>query len=97
MQPLIFKQVIIAGLSFLLLVALIIVGYIERIRRIPNAEPRIHVSDDSAKCVECHEQPSNARTVVEQWRKSNHARKGVGCLEYHAANDGEVDAFEHCT
>ena len=97
MSSLVFKQVLIAGLSFLLLIALIIVGYIESVQRIPDAKPRIVVSEDSAKCVECHQQPSNARTVVQQWKESKHAQKGVGCLECHAANESDVDAFEHYT
>ena len=97
MPSLVFKQVLIAGLSFLLLIALIIVGYLESVKRIPGAKPRIVVSKDSAKCVDCHEQPSNARTAVLQWRESKHAQKGVGCLECHVAEADDLDAFDHYT
>ncbi|MBM3216090.1 hydroxylamine oxidoreductase [Candidatus Poribacteria bacterium] len=91
------KQIIIGGLSFLLLAALIVVGYVESVRRIPGAKPHIVISSDNAKCIDCHSQPSNARTAVMQWKESVHAQKGVGCLECHSAEDADVDAFEHYT
>lgn len=91
------KQIVIAGLSFLLLAALIVVGYVESVRRIPGAKPRVVLSGDNAKCVKCHENASNARTVVMQWRESVHAQKGVGCLECHQANENDVDAYQHYT
>ena len=91
------KQVIIAALSLLLLAALIVVGYVESVRRIPGAKPHVVLSGDNAKCAKCHENASNARTVVAQWRESVHAQKGVGCLECHQAKEADVDAFEHYT
>ncbi|NIR47864.1 hydroxylamine oxidoreductase [candidate division KSB1 bacterium] len=91
------KRIIIAALSFFLLAALLIVGYIEGKKQIPGTEPAIVISDENKKCVECHSQQSNARTAVQQWKDSQHAIKGVGCLECHQAESGDIDAFEHYT
>ncbi len=89
------KRIIIAGLSFFLLCALLIVGYIEGKKQIPGAKPAIVVSDENKKCIECHSQQSNATTLVAQWKESQHAIKGVGCLECHGAEAGDIDAFDH--
>jgi hypothetical protein len=91
------KQFLIAALSFLLLASLLVVGYVESMRRMPGARPRIVLPPESRKCVQCHEQPSNARTVVEQWRQSVHAQKGVACLECHKAEPTDEDAYLHYT
>ncbi len=89
------KRVIIAVLSFFLLAALLIVGYIEGKKHIPGTKPAIVISEENEKCVECHSQQSNARTAVQQWKESVHAIKGVGCLECHQAEEGDIDAFDH--
>ncbi|MCG8606115.1 hydroxylamine oxidoreductase, partial [bacterium] len=91
------KRVIIAILSFFLLAALLIVGYIEGKKQIPGTKAAIVISDENKKCVECHSQQSNAPTAVQQWKESEHAIKGVGCLECHQAEADEIDAFEHYT
>jgi len=89
------KRVIIAVLSFFLLSALLIVGYIEGKKHIPGSKASIIVSEENEKCVECHSQQSNARTAVQQWQESEHAIKGVGCIECHGAEKDDIDAFEH--
>ncbi len=91
------KRRIIAVLSFFFLAALLIVGYIEAKRSIPGQKPKIVISDDNKKCIECHAQPGNATTLVQQWKDSYHARLGVGCLECHSAEQGDIDAFDHYT
>ena len=50
-------------------------------------------SKASQACVECHSSTNPA--IVQQWKDSGHARKGVGCLECHRAEKGDADAFEH--
>jgi hydroxylamine dehydrogenase len=95
MESVKFKQVVIAVLGFILLGAFVVVGYVESMRRIPDAKPHIVVSKDNEKCIDCHEQQSNARTVAEQWRASTHAKRGVGCLECHSAESSDADAFDH--
>lgn len=47
----------------------------------------------SKSCVECHQQQTPG--VIEHWRDSTHALKGVGCVECHKANERDVDAFSH--
>lgn len=49
--------------------------------------------DKSAACVACHAQKTPG--VAAQWQASKHARAGIGCLECHAAEAGEPDAFQH--
>ena len=33
--------------------------------------------------------------IIDHWKNSTHAVKGVGCVECHKANEGEIDAFTH--
>ncbi len=47
----------------------------------------------SRDCVACHQDQSPG--IVEQWRASAHARRGVGCWECHRAEKGDADAFDH--
>ncbi|HET7827141.1 MAG TPA: multiheme c-type cytochrome [Anaeromyxobacter sp.] len=51
------------------------------------------ISRSSRACVECHEGQNPG--IVQQWRESRHAQKGVGCFECHQAKKGDADAFEH--
>ncbi len=51
------------------------------------------VSLKSQDCVACHQGQSPG--IVEQWRSSEHARRGVGCWECHRAEKGDADAFDH--
>jgi len=43
--------------------------------------------------VDCHTVTSPS--LVEQWRDSKHAMKGVGCIECHEAKPADADAWEH--
>ncbi len=51
------------------------------------------VPASSRACVECHE--STNAGIVQQWRESRHAARGVGCYDCHQARKGDADAFEH--
>jgi len=33
--------------------------------------------------------------ITEQWKISKHAEVGVGCLECHKADEGDIDGYEH--
>ena len=44
-------------------------------------------------CVSCHKKDNPG--LYMQWKNSTHAKEGVGCLDCHGANKGDVDAFEH--
>ena len=49
--------------------------------------------EKSQDCISCHEESSPG--IVEHWRGSGHAEKGVACFDCHQAARGEPDAFEH--
>jgi hypothetical protein len=51
------------------------------------------IGKESQACLECH--GSQTPGIVEHWKESGHATKGVGCFECHRAEKGEADAFEH--
>ena len=90
------KQFIIALLGAAFLVSLIFVQWMEVTRKQEEAglaDAHIVVPDNSKKCVDCHMQGNPG--IVDQWRSSTHARKGVGCVECHTAADGDADAFRH--
>ena len=90
------KQIIIAVLGFAFLVSLIFVQWMEVVRKQQEAgliAPHIAIPVSSRKCVECHRQSSPG--IIDHWRGSTHAEKGVGCVECHQALKGDVDAFDH--
>jgi len=45
------------------------------------------------KCVMCHK--SKNPGLYQQWKNSAHAKQGVGCVECHGAEKGDMDAFMH--
>lgn len=44
-------------------------------------------------CVSCHR--NHAPALVQEWEYSRHARHGIGCVDCHKANSGEIDAWQH--
>ncbi|RJP15626.1 MAG: hydroxylamine oxidoreductase [Candidatus Abyssobacteria bacterium SURF_5] len=52
-------------------------------------------SQETKKCIVCHEEAGVAPVIVHQWESSAHAANGVGCYECHQAAEGEADAFNH--
>lgn len=90
------KQVVIAILGGAFLLSLIFVQYREVTRKQEEAgvvSPHISVPASSKGCVDCHAQASPG--IVEQWKGSTHALKGVGCVECHQAEQGDIDGFNH--
>ncbi len=90
------KRIVIALLSTAFVLSLVFVQYQEVTRKRREAGlsgPHVIVPDSSKSCVECHTQLSPG--VVEHWKNSTHAEKGVGCFECHEAKEGDVDAFKH--
>ncbi len=88
-----FKRYIIAVLTILFLAALLLVAYNEsrRIRIEQKLTPI--VTQENKACVECHRQ--NGPALVMEWEHSLHAKNGVGCIDCHTAQKGEIDAWEH--
>ncbi|MFO1021887.1 MAG: multiheme c-type cytochrome [Planctomycetales bacterium] len=90
------KQIIIGTLGFLFMASLVMVQYIEVLRKreeIGEAPKHIAIPASSKSCVECHGKTSPA--IIDHWKGSTHAVKGVGCVECHIANKGDVDGFDH--
>ncbi len=87
------KRWIVAGLSFFLLAALLIVSYRESQRKLVEERQVAIVTADSRACVDCHKTDHPA--LVKEWEYSKHARVGIGCVECHAANRNDTDAWKH--
>lgn len=89
------KQVIIAVLGTAFLLSLLFVQWMEVERkRVENVEFVRHVPPASSRtCVDCHKNSSPG--IVDHWATSTHAAKGVGCVDCHQAQKGDVDAFTH--
>ncbi len=52
------------------------------------------ISDETSSCISCHE--SIYPGIVNSWKSSKHAKKGIGCFECHGKNNhGHKDTFEH--
>jgi len=92
------KRIIVFILGTALCVALIMVAENESRRHAPvNERPMATVvamtPEASRNCVECHANSSPG--IVDHWKGSTHARKGVGCTECHQADKGDADGFDH--
>lgn len=96
MESLNAKRILIAVLGAAFLISLLFVQSMEVARKRVEAgmvEPTIAVPGSSKQCVECHDQSSPG--IIDHWKGSTHALKGVGCVECHQADTGDVDAFDH--
>lgn len=90
------KRVVIGSMGILFLVSLIFVQAMEVLRRRHEAgldEGNVAIPQSSATCVKCHQQ--NSPGIIDHWKFSTHARKGVGCVECHKAEKTDADAFDH--
>lgn len=90
------KQIIIAVLGFIFLLSLVFVQWVEVTRKQEEAGLIAHhvaVPVNSRQCVECHAKSSPG--IIDHWKGSTHAVKGVGCVECHKAESDDVDAFVH--
>ncbi len=91
-----FKKVVIAVLGLLFLSSLVLVQKLELDRRRVEArldpEPVV-VPAASRQCVTCHGEATPG--LVDHWKGSKHAHKGVGCVECHQAEEGDADGFDH--
>jgi len=87
------KQTVVAALSFLFLAALPVVAdqesHLQRVEK--GLEPVVTTTNES--CVDCHRK--GAPALVMEWERSAHAEYGVGCVDCHGAEKGEVDAWLH--
>lgn len=90
------KRYIIGILGMIFLASLILVQAMEVARKreeVGLTSAHIAVPKSSTGCVECHGKQSPG--IIDHWKGSTHARKGVGCVECHTADKKDVDAFVH--
>ncbi len=90
------KRIVIAILGAAFLISLIFVQWMEVSRKRQEAglaPAHISVPQSSKACVDCHAQSTSG--IIEHWKGSTHAKKGVGCVECHEAQQGDADAFTH--
>ncbi len=90
------KHIIIALMSAAFIVSLIFVQWMEVIRKREESgvgARHVSIPASSNSCVQCHQQSSPG--IIDHWRGSTHALKGVGCVECHQAEKGDADAFDH--
>jgi len=89
------KRLIIGISSIVLLIVLIMALWKETQRQMPNFKPEPIMDAGTKHCISCHSEKGVGKVIAEQWKESKHAEVGVGCLECHKAEEGDVDAFEH--
>lgn len=90
------KQFLIGILGFAFLLSLIFVQGMEVARKraeVGLAPKPIIIPSNSRSCVDCHARTSPA--IIDHWKGSTHAHKGVGCVDCHEAHTGEADAYDH--
>lgn len=90
------KQIVIAVLGLIFLASLVFVQWMEVIRKREEAgliEPHVTVAAESKRCVECHAKENPG--IVAHWKGSEHAIKGVACIECHQAEEGDADGYRH--
>ena len=89
------KRVLIGTLSIAFLAALLIALFKETQRQMPDYKPDPVISESTRHCISCHGEQGNGKVISEQWADSKHAQVGVGCVECHAAEEEDIDAYEH--
>ena len=90
------KKRIITVLGFTFLLSLVFVQAMEVLRKRREAgllDHAIAVPASSKMCVDCH--AGSSPGIVEHWRSSTHAEKGVSCVDCHTAEVDDVDSFDH--
>ena len=92
------KRIIVFILGVALCVALMIVAETESRRHMPPGKMPMSTvlamtPEASRNCVDCH--AKNSPGIVDHWKGSTHARKGVGCVECHQAEAGDADGYDH--
>ncbi|MBM9603162.1 multiheme c-type cytochrome [Desulfopila inferna] len=51
------------------------------------------MADVAEDCISCHREENPGMYL--QWKNSGHGENDVGCIDCHAAEEGDVDAYEH--
>jgi len=59
----------------------------------PKEKPSPVITASNKMCVACHR--NQAPAMVMEWERSRHAQKGIGCVDCHKADSGDIDAWHH--
>ncbi len=90
------KQILIGILGLTFLASLLFVQAIEVARKREEAgltAHRVSIPANSKSCVGCHSRLSPG--IIDHWKGSTHAIKGVGCVHCHQADEKDADSFHH--
>jgi hypothetical protein len=92
------KRMVVFVLGIALCAALIMVAETERRRHLPPSEMPVStllamIPESSHDCITCHSDANPG--IVEHWKGSTHAQKGVGCVECHQAQQSDADGYDH--
>lgn len=77
-----FERVFLGILTLIFLVALVIVA-LREVREREGRLPEPFISQEAKDCYECHTERGISRVAIAEWRRSEHAEKGIGCNECH--------------
>ncbi len=90
------KRIVIVIMSGAFIASLLFVQWMEVLRKreeLGKGEAHVSVPAASKDCVECHAKSTSG--IVDHWKGSTHARKGVACVDCHSAAEGDADAYQH--
>ncbi len=87
------KQKVIITLAIFFMATLTIVAWVEGGRQRLLRAPDAVITSENQDCVDCHRVKSPG--IVGQWEISTHAQSGIGCMQCHQAEPGDVDGYKH--
>lgn len=90
------KRIVIVIMSGAFIASLLFVQWMEVLRKreeLGKGQAHVSVPTASKDCVDCHQKSTAG--IVEHWRGSTHAKKGVACVDCHTAAEGDADAYQH--
>ena len=87
------KQKVIIALAGFFMATLAIVAWVEGGRARVVHAPDAVITSENKDCVDCHRIESPG--IVGQWEISTHAKSGIGCLQCHSAEKGDIDGYSH--
>ena len=53
------------------------------------------IDPETQSCIDCHEAEHVGPKMIDQWASSAHAENGIGCMNCHAAEESDFDAYQH--
>lgn len=87
------KKTIFIILTFIIGVVIIFGGYNWYKEKTADGG-RVFLSDESMQCIKCHMKENIHTAQIQEWKKSEHADKSIGCYECHKADKSDPDAFD---